>query len=257
MAPLPHYDLRHPWADTRLRDMTRVLYTVTSRDRLSMIYTGDDGQTLFTSHAQRRLFEIRGPLVREFMMELFSTCRMSDTEMRLNVADTLWAGFRAYWQGSERVILDKGDLRDYWMEISSDRDFLGPAPLMGQALEKMAGVDLFSLCNMDQGTANIPYILAQYLFRHAEGRKRGARLSEGHFIGRLASHFGLVSDQGLRGLSVVSSELIAAEDAPVVDEGAHAVPTLAHALQPPPPAPRHRTMTQRLERLEDEMRELR
>ncbi|GKF87163.1 hypothetical protein Tco_0258040 [Tanacetum coccineum] len=30
--------------------------------------------------------------------------------------------------GSDRLILDKGDLRDYWMEISSDRDFLGPTP---------------------------------------------------------------------------------------------------------------------------------
>ncbi|GJU13356.1 hypothetical protein Tco_1135752 [Tanacetum coccineum] len=37
-------------------------------------------------------------------------------------------GFEAYWLGSERVIPDKGDLRDYWIEISSDRDFLGPAP---------------------------------------------------------------------------------------------------------------------------------
>ncbi|GJY10886.1 hypothetical protein Tco_0379071 [Tanacetum coccineum] len=47
----------------------------------------------------------------------------------------------------------------------------------------------------------------KYLFRHAEGRKRGARLSGGHFIGRLAHYFGLVSDDGLRGLSVVAREL--------------------------------------------------
>ncbi|GJU79457.1 hypothetical protein Tco_1281822 [Tanacetum coccineum] len=38
------------------------------------------------------------------------------------------AGFGAYWAGSDRLILDKGDLRDYWIEISSGRDFLGPAP---------------------------------------------------------------------------------------------------------------------------------
>nr|GFD54815.1 hypothetical protein [Tanacetum cinerariifolium] len=37
-------------------------------------------------------------------------------------------GFEAYWQGSERVIPDKGDLQDYWIEISSDRDSQGPAP---------------------------------------------------------------------------------------------------------------------------------
>ncbi|GJZ71018.1 hypothetical protein Tco_0634869 [Tanacetum coccineum] len=33
-------------------------------------------------------------------------------------------GFGEYWLGSERVIPDKGDLRDYWIEISSDRDFV-------------------------------------------------------------------------------------------------------------------------------------
>ncbi|GJU02166.1 hypothetical protein Tco_1112504 [Tanacetum coccineum] len=33
-----------------------------------------------------------------------------------------------------------------------------------------------------------------------KGRKSGARLSGGHFIRRLAMHFGLVSDEGLRGL---------------------------------------------------------
>ncbi|GKF86794.1 hypothetical protein Tco_0254621, partial [Tanacetum coccineum] len=37
-------------------------------------------------------------------------------------------GFGAYWAGSERVIPDKGDLRYYWIEISSDMDFFGHAP---------------------------------------------------------------------------------------------------------------------------------
>ncbi|GKB49988.1 hypothetical protein Tco_0900741 [Tanacetum coccineum] len=63
---------------------------------------------VFTSHAWRRLFEIQGPLVREFMLEFFSTC--------MSIL------------GSTRVIPDKGDLRDYWTAISFDRDFLGVAP---------------------------------------------------------------------------------------------------------------------------------
>ncbi|GJU46016.1 hypothetical protein Tco_1203282, partial [Tanacetum coccineum] len=70
----------------------------------------------------------------------------------------------------------------------------------GQAHKKVTGIDLFYLRSMDQGTANVPYLLAQYLFRHVEGRKSRARLSEGHFIWCLAAHFGLVSDEGLRGL---------------------------------------------------------
>ncbi|GKE56696.1 hypothetical protein Tco_1495881, partial [Tanacetum coccineum] len=108
-------------------------------------------------------------------------------------------GFQAYWLGSERVIPDKGNLRDYWIEISSDRDFLGPAPSYvyikdpvrrlchrmiscsisgrGQAPKKVNDIDLFYLRSIDQGTANVPYLLAQYLFRHAEGRKSGSRLN--------------------------------------------------------------------------------
>nr|GEY03126.1 hypothetical protein [Tanacetum cinerariifolium] len=135
------------------------------------------------------------------------------------------AGFRAYWVGSDRFIPDKG----YWIEISSGRDFLGPAPSyvliqdpvrrlchrmiaysissIGQAPGKVTGIDLFYLHSMDHGTINVSHLLAQYLFRHANGRKSGARLSGGHFIGRLAMHFGLVSDEGLRGLQVVTTEL--------------------------------------------------
>ncbi|GJT07270.1 hypothetical protein Tco_0841732 [Tanacetum coccineum] len=77
----------------------------------------------------------------------------------------------------------------------------------GQAPEKVTGVDLFYLRSMDHGTINVPHLLAQYLFRHAKGRKSGSRLSGGHFIGRLAAHFRLVSDEGLRGLQVVTREL--------------------------------------------------
>ncbi|GJY81981.1 ribonuclease H-like domain-containing protein [Tanacetum coccineum] len=167
------------------------------------------------------------PLIQEFILEFLSTCRMSDAEMGLDVVDTLcfqlrgsrrrmmWrqfilalglhtkqemaeAGFGAYWAGSDRLIPDKGDLRDYWMKISSDKDFLGLAP--SYAPENVSGVDLFYLRSMDRGTTNVPHLLAQYLFRNAEGRKTGARLSGGHFIRGLAMHFRLVSDEGSRGL---------------------------------------------------------
>ncbi|GJW20002.1 hypothetical protein Tco_0027438 [Tanacetum coccineum] len=139
------------------------------------------------------------------------------------------AGFGAYWAGSDRLIPGKGDLRDYWIEISSDRDFLGSAPSYvlirdpvrrlchmmiaysisdrGQAPEKVTGVDLFYLRSMDRGTTNVQHLLAQYLFRHAEGRKSGARLSGGHFIRCLAMYFGLINGEGLRGLQVVTQEL--------------------------------------------------
>ncbi|GJT35860.1 hypothetical protein Tco_0926279 [Tanacetum coccineum] len=170
---------------------------------------------------------------------------MSDTEMRLDVADTLC------------FQLGGGDLRDYWMEISSDRDFLVPAPSYvlirdpvrrlchrmiaysisgrGQAPENVTGVDLFYLHNMDHGTTNVPHLLAQYLFRHAKGRKSGARLSGGHFIGRLAMHFRLVSDEGLRGLHVVAQGLerqqAAATGAYEADEAGQRIEEEVHDLR--------------------------
>ncbi|GJU73745.1 hypothetical protein Tco_1265150 [Tanacetum coccineum] len=98
---------------------------------------------------------------------------MRDTEMGLDVADTLC--FQLRGAGSDRLILDKGDLRDYWIEISSDKDFLGHAPSYvlirdpvrrlchkmiaysisgrGQAPEKVTGVDLFYLRSMDRGAS--------------------------------------------------------------------------------------------------------
>ncbi|GJW27258.1 hypothetical protein Tco_0041069 [Tanacetum coccineum] len=274
MAPLPPKDQRHPW-----------LRYQTLGGRLRMVYTGDEGQELFTSHTWRRLFEIRGPLVREFILEFLSTCLHTAKEMAED-------GFQAYWLGSERVIPDKGDLRDYWIEISSNRDFLGPTPYY--APEKVTGIDLFYLRSMDRGTANVPYLLAQYLFRHAVRRKSGARLSEGYFIGRLAAHFGLVSDEGLRGLSMITRELpmidlhelvrlnicvrlgdtwawvaprperqpTATAGAPKDAKGAHneikgnqAVLAPVQAPQPPPAA-QPRTTPQRIERLKEEVHEL-
>ncbi|GJS23404.1 hypothetical protein Tco_0452036 [Tanacetum coccineum] len=253
-------------------------------ERMRVVYIRDDGQE-------------------EFILEFFDTCRIGD-EMGLDVAGTLffqmggarrsmtWRqfilalglytaeemaedGFRAYWLGSERLIPDKGDLSDYWVEISSGMDFLRGAPSYtyirdpvrrlchilisysisrrGQAPEKVTATDLFYLCSMDRGAANVPYLLAQYLFRHAEGRKSGARLSRGYFIGCLAHHFGLVHDDGLRGLSVVAHKLplidmerqqvavagapAAAEDAPAIDEGNRAILAPVQAPQPPPPPP--------------------
>nr|GFD06890.1 hypothetical protein [Tanacetum cinerariifolium] len=59
-------------------------------DRLRIRYTRAEEQVLCTSDAWRRLFEIRGPLVCEFMLEFFSTCRIDDTMIGLDIVDTLF-----------------------------------------------------------------------------------------------------------------------------------------------------------------------
>ncbi|GJR37345.1 hypothetical protein Tco_1213029 [Tanacetum coccineum] len=201
--------------------------------RLRMVYSGE-GKQVFVSHAWRRLFGIRAPLVRKFILEFLSTCRMSDTEMGLDVADTLcfqlggvrrrmtWRHFiLALRLHTEQEMAEAGRLCQRMIAYSiSGR---------GQAPEKVTGVDLFYLRNIDLGTTNVPHLLAQYLFRHAEGRKSRARLSGGHFIRRLVMHFGLVSDEGLRGMDQRGSRLLRLE-----------IPAPAQAPPPPPPAPQPR-----------------
>nr|GEX61528.1 hypothetical protein [Tanacetum cinerariifolium] len=229
-------------------------------ERMRMVYNRDDGQEVFVSHEWRRLFEIRAPLVQEFILEFFSTCRIRDDmglDVYISAEEMVVDGFGAYWLGSERLIPDK-------------------------APKKVTATDLFYLRSMDRRVANVPCLLSQYLFRHAEGRKIGARLSGCHFIGRLAHHFGLVSDDGLRELSVVARELPlidtgnlvklniyidlgddwawvatrlerqqvaaagapeAAEDVHVADEGGQAVSTPVQAPQQPLPPPLATVMT--------------
>ncbi|GJW27053.1 hypothetical protein Tco_0040864, partial [Tanacetum coccineum] len=179
MAPLPAADQRHLWLRYQVKGYTK---------------------GIVHSYEQRLKNDKRmpaAPLVREFILEFLSTCKMSDTEMGLDVADTLCFQLggvrrRMTWR---QFILALG--------LHTKQEI---AKAGGQAPEKVTGVDLFYLRSMDRGTTNVPHLLAQYLFRYAEGRKSGARLSVGHFIGRLAMHFGLDSDEGLRGLQVVTRE---------------------------------------------------
>ncbi|GKD61421.1 hypothetical protein Tco_1298930 [Tanacetum coccineum] len=155
-------------SDTKSRDMTMTL-----DDRLSMVYTGDEGQELFTSHAW-----------------------MSDTEMGLDVADTLC--FK-----------------------------------LGCARRRM------TWRYMDWGTANVLYLLAQYLFRHAEGRKSGARLEfpliDLHELGRLniclrvGDTWAWVALGPEKQQAAAAGAPGAAKDTLVVDEGAQAVPAPVQA----------------------------
>ncbi|GKB46868.1 hypothetical protein Tco_0897621 [Tanacetum coccineum] len=178
-----------------------------------------------------------GPLVREFILEFLSTCKMSNTEMGLNVVDTLC--FKV--GGARRRIT--------W------RDFLGSVPSYVYIRDPVRRIcHRMIFCNIS-GKGQAPEKVTGML---REGRVE-LGLSGGHFIGRLAAHFGLVSDEGLRGLSrqqdAVAGAPEAARDALAVDEGAPTDLAPMQAPQPPPAAPR--TMPQRIARLEEEVHELR
>ncbi|GJV81739.1 putative reverse transcriptase domain-containing protein [Tanacetum coccineum] len=261
MAPLPPHDQRHLWLHYQVvRYTEEIVYDFEQRL-----------ETIFGRHVNRvHILDFKGltldkrqDLVERmrmgFILEFFSTCRIRD-EKGLDVADLHTAEemaderFGAYWLGSERVIPDKGDLSDYWVENSSGMDFLRGAPsytyirdpvwrlcnrltsynisTWGQAPETVIATDLFYLRSMDRGAANVPYLLAQYLFKHAERRKSGARLSVGHFVSRLAHYFGLgdrddwawVAPAPGRQHVAATGSPKAAKDALVVNEGAQADP---------------------------------
>ncbi|GKD94200.1 hypothetical protein Tco_1374037, partial [Tanacetum coccineum] len=166
-------------------------------------------------------------------------------------------GFGTYWADSARQVPDKGDLRDYWIRISSAGDFLGTIPSYiairdpilrlchrliacsiarrSQAPEKVTVTDLFYLRGMDVDSVNVPYLLARYLRLFAAGRKSGAYIS-----GPERQPDAAASAHGV------------AQDSLVINEGDQADPAPVHAPPPPPPAAA-RSMPHRMARLEENM----
>ncbi|GJU98550.1 hypothetical protein Tco_1327821 [Tanacetum coccineum] len=89
----------------------------------------------------------------------------------------------------------------------------------------------------------------RYLRLFALGRKKGAMISGGQFVAPLGPE---------RQSDATAGALKAAEDAPVADEGALAIPAPVQAPLPPPPvAGLAQTMAQRLVRVEEDVHKIR
>nr|GEU68508.1 hypothetical protein [Tanacetum cinerariifolium] len=231
--------------------------------KMLMEHRDAQGQGVLISQAWRRLFEIRGMLVHELILEFFSTFRFGKTVLHLDM--TKASKFHAYWAESARQIANKGDLSAYWVRISFAGDFLGTPPFYtlirdpmlrschrliacstvgrSQAPVKVIITNLFYLRGMDVELVNIPYMLARYLRLLASGRKQGTMISRGQFVARLVAVVGAPE---------------AIKDAPVANVGALAIPAPVQAPQPPHPVVGPaRTMTQRLARVEYDVHEIR
>ncbi|GJZ05625.1 hypothetical protein Tco_0539418 [Tanacetum coccineum] len=113
------------------------------------------------------------------------------------------AGFGVYWAESARQI-PEGDLRDYWMGISSAGDFLGTNPSYTLIRDP-----ILRLCH--QLIAYSTVGMTRYLRLFAAGRKSGAHISGGQFVAQSAEHFGLLTTKILGGLTVIAPEL------PIID----------------------------------------
>ncbi|GJT96750.1 hypothetical protein Tco_1092268 [Tanacetum coccineum] len=227
MAPLPAVDKRHHWLRYQIEEYSEGIRH-SYKQRLETIWSRPVNR-VYVLDFKGLTLEMRQDLVVKLRMVYSEEGQMSDTEMGLDVAGTLCfqlggvrrrmtcrqfilalglhteqemeeAGFGAYWDGSDRLIHDKGDLRDYWIEISSDKDLLGPAPsyvLIRDPVRK--------LCH--RMIAYRIFARGQAPEKACRGEDERGQAVKGHFIGRLDMHFGLVSDEGLRGLQVVTQEL--------------------------------------------------
>ncbi|GKE27040.1 hypothetical protein Tco_1442424, partial [Tanacetum coccineum] len=75
-------------------------------------------------------------------------------------------------------VLDFDVLTEEMQQVMTDRLKMEHTGGDGQAPEKVTTTDLFYLRSMDEGTmVNVPYLVAYYLFKHASGRKQGAKMS--------------------------------------------------------------------------------
>ena len=129
-------------------------------DRLEMVLRDEDDEVVFRSYVWERLFGIKEPLIRELMLEFFSTIHYRETDVELETHDTLVfrmggepmqmsmrefvlamglhtedeiqsPGFARYWAESFRVVPDRLLLCDYLDKISSDGDSTTTTPRIG------------------------------------------------------------------------------------------------------------------------------
>ncbi|GKA72841.1 hypothetical protein Tco_0779057 [Tanacetum coccineum] len=224
------------------------------------------GQIVFTSRAWRCMFDIRGLLVHELILEFFSTFRFGELG-RCRLLDSMHTGHLVHRSlgcckdDPSLMYLSQACSFTQWYSqigISSVGDFLGTTSSYtsirdlilrlchrlivcsvagrSQAPEKATVTDLFYLRGMDIGLVNVLYLLARYLRLFDARRKSKALISGGQFVARLAEHFGLLTEEKLRGLTIIAPALPvslgpekqpnaaagapgAVEDAVAVDEG--------------------------------------
>nr|GEX68618.1 hypothetical protein [Tanacetum cinerariifolium] len=138
------------------------------------------GQSVFTSRAWKRLFDIRGSLVHELNLEFFSTFKFEEGVLDLDTARALQL-----------------------IACSIVR--------RSQAPEKVTMTDLIYLRGIDVGSVNVPYLLARYLRLFASGRKQCAMIVGDQFVACLAEHFRLLTEVRLQELMAIMRDL------PIID----------------------------------------
>nr|GEV33214.1 hypothetical protein [Tanacetum cinerariifolium] len=244
MAPLPPREQRHPfhrYQGLEYSDQDIVDF----KERLERIY--------YRGTHRVHVLDFEGmpePMRDVLYARLQMEHRDGDGVMVFTWEEMESLGFARYWSESEMIIPEYGDLRDYWRDISTDGDFLGP-PLSyilirdlvlrlchrmmahsiagrSQAPKKVTVTNLFYLRGLDVRLVNIPYLLARYMRRFVGGRKSGVLIS------------GPARKEGDAGGL--------AEEASVAPGGGDEDAEMSQAMPPS-----HRTQGERISRLEEEV----
>ncbi|GJV72639.1 hypothetical protein Tco_1492634 [Tanacetum coccineum] len=175
--------------------------------------------------------------------------------LRLHTAEEMEiVGLSAYWAKSARQIPNKGDLRDYWIEISSARDFLGITPSYTSIRDP-----ILRPCHR-----SIACSIAQRSQAHKKGLTVIVRELSIIDMGKLVrlliceeidNTWAWVALGPERQPNAAAGAHGVAQDAPVVDEGDRAILAPVHAPLPSPVSAR--TMPKRMARLEEDVHEIR
>ncbi|GKB77708.1 integrase, catalytic region, zinc finger, CCHC-type containing protein [Tanacetum coccineum] len=217
---------------------------------------------VFASHAWRRLFGIRGPLVRELMLEFFSTCRFSDTVLDLDVADTFGfqlRGLRRQMSWREFILALGLHTAKEPLRRMCHRLVTFTIAGRGQAPEKVTTTDLYYLRSMDERTVT-ESLRGLNVVVHDLTMIDMDELVRLHICERLLDIPTWVA-MGPERQHVGASARAAHVDPEVVKEGVQADPAPAEAGQAPQAplaaAPAPRTIPQRLLRFKEEVNGLR
>ncbi|GKE09133.1 hypothetical protein Tco_1412684 [Tanacetum coccineum] len=126
--------------------------------RMLMEHRDAQGVSLFTSQAWRRLFDIRGLLVHELILDFFSTFRFGEAMTDLDTLGSLQFQLGGARPPSYTAIRDS-ILRLCHRLIGCSIAGRSHAP------KKVIVTDLFYLRGMDVGSVNVPYLLARERLR--------------------------------------------------------------------------------------------
>ncbi|GJQ92886.1 hypothetical protein Tco_0004025 [Tanacetum coccineum] len=211
--------------------------------RMLMEHRDAQGQSIFTSRAWRRLFEIRGPLFQLGGVRRRIRWREFILGMSLHTVEEIESVEMSYVGDFLSTTPSYTSIRDPMLRLCHRLIACNIAG-RSQAPEKVTVTDLFYLRGMDVGSINIPIFWLDLPVIDM------AKLVRLQICEELDDTWAWVAPGPDRQQVAVAGALVVTEDAPIVDEGALVVLAPAQAPQAPPAAGPTRTMTQRLARLE-------